>query len=226
MVKCSHTPLRATNQDVVIELDVAPIVNPITVRGTSGWDKMLELKRQDKARSPPIHPGFPPKRTKTSYASKVVENGANKRVEKPDIDMTPKGNQLRFHLSYKASKDCKTDRAINEEKKNIMTTILNVCEEIDHSAKLVKWDKSNNHVDTGVSRSDMFLFESINSPLYIDATSSGSHDMTVNQTIFRVGVRIQTSWKLTEFHDAWKNSKRACEFGKKKWMVIFPAESQ
>ena len=72
----------------------------------------------------------------------------------------------------------------------------------------------------------MFLFESINSPHYIDATSSGSHDMIANQTIFRLRVRIQTSWKLKEFHDAWKNSKRACEFGKKKWMVIFPAESQ
>ena len=45
-----------------------------------------------------------------------------------------------------------------------MTTILNVCEEIDHSAKLVKWDDSHDHVDTGVSRLDMFLFKSINSP--------------------------------------------------------------
>jgi len=107
-----------------------------------------------------------------------------------------------------------------------MTTILNICEEIDHSAKLVKWDDSHHYVDTGVSRSDMFLFESIHSPQYIDTTSSGSHDMTGNQTIFRIGVRIQTSWKLKEFHDAWKNSKRACDLGKKKWLVIYPAESQ
>ena len=94
------------------------------------------------------------------------------------------------------------------KKKNIMTTILttilNICEEIDHSAKLVKWENSKDHDDDGVSRSDMFLFEFLNSPHYIDTTSSGSHDMTANQTIFRVRVRIQTSWKLTEFHDAWK----------------------
>ena len=68
----------------------------------------------------------------------VVEKVVDKRVEDKDIVMTPKGNQLQFRLSYKASKDCKTDRAINEEKKTIMTTILNVCEEIDHFAKLVK----------------------------------------------------------------------------------------
>ena len=83
-------------------------------------------------------------------------------------------------------------------------TILNICDEIDHSAKLVKWDESHNIVDTGVSRSDIFLFESIQSPQYID---------TGNQTVFRIGVRIQTLWKLKEFHNAWKNSKRACELG-------------
>jgi len=147
-------------------------------------------------------------------------------MEQPHIEFVPTGNQLRFRCSHKASKDCKTDRAINEEKKNIMTTILNICEEIDHSAKFVKWENSKDHDDDRVSRSDMFLFKSLNSPRYIDTTSSGSHDMTINQIIFRVGVRIQTSWKLAEFHNAWKDSKRACELGKKKWMVIFPAESQ
>jgi len=94
----------------------------------------------------------------------VVEKAVDKSVEDSSIDMTSKGNQLRFHFSYKASKDCKSDRAINEEKKTIMTTILNVCEEKDHSTKLVKWDKSNDHVDTRLSRLDMFLFGSINSP--------------------------------------------------------------
>ena len=128
---------------MVIDLDAVPIVCPPTDVGISGWDEMLELKKQDKARSPPIHPVFSPKRTKTSYAAKVVEQAADKRVEKPDIHMTLKGNQLLFRFSYKASKDCKTDRAINEEKKNIMTTILNVCKEIDYSAKLVKWEKSH-----------------------------------------------------------------------------------
>ena len=96
-----------------------------------------------------------------------------------------------------------------------MTTILNICEEIDHSAKLVKWDDSHHYVDTGVSRSDMFLFESIHSPQYIDTTSSGSHDMTGNQTIFRIGVRIQTSWKLKEFHDAWKTQNEHANLGKR-----------
>ena len=76
---------------------------------------MLALKRQDKARSPPIRPVFSPKRPKTTYASKAAEKGAEKRAEKSDIDMIPKGNQLYFRFSYKASKDCKIDRAINEE---------------------------------------------------------------------------------------------------------------
>ena len=116
---------------------------------------MLALKRQDKARSPPIRPANSPKRTNTTYVSKVVEKG-EKKVEKPDIDMIPTGNQLRFRFSYKASKDCKTDRAINEERKNMMTTILNICKEIYHSAKLVKWKNSKDHDDDGVSRSDMF----------------------------------------------------------------------
>ena len=97
IVICTQSPLRATNQDTVIELDVTPIVNPTTLRETSGWDEMLELQRQDKARSPPMHPVFSPKRKKTSYASKVVEKVVDDTVEKLHMNMT--------------------HRAINEEKK-------------------------------------------------------------------------------------------------------------
>ena len=96
---------------MVLDLYSGPTVTPTTDAGISGWDEMLALKRQDKARSPPIRPVFTPKRPKTTYASKAAEKGAEK-VEKPDIDKIPKGNQLHFHFSYKASKDCKTDRAI------------------------------------------------------------------------------------------------------------------
>jgi hypothetical protein len=225
IVKCSQSPLHAANQDnMVIELDLDSEVQPIQVSGVSDGDN-AHSKNQDKARTPPIRPANSPKRPKFTYASKVSES-VKKTMKHPDVEFIPSGNHLRFRFSHKASKDCKTDRALNEEKKNIMTTILNICEEIDYSAKLVTWDDSKDKLDSGVSRSDMFLFESLNSPRYIDTTSSGSHDMAANQTIFRVGVRIQTAWTLKDFHDAWKNSKRSCELGKKKWMIIYPAETQ
>jgi len=61
IVKCSQSPLCVTKQDTVIELDAAPIVpTPTTVGTGSGWDEMLERKKQEKARFPPIHPVFPP----------------------------------------------------------------------------------------------------------------------------------------------------------------------
>ena len=89
-MKCSHSPLRATTQNTDIELDASPIVPTPTDAGTgSGWDDMLARKKTDKARSPPIHPEFSPKRSKTLYAKMVVAKAVDKSVEDNDMGMTP-----------------------------------------------------------------------------------------------------------------------------------------
>jgi len=120
-------------ENMVIELDLEPEVHLIQVAGVSDGDDAY-AKNQDKARTPPIRQANSPKRKKFTYASKVSES-VKETMEQPDVEFISSGNHLRFRFSHKASKDCKTDRALNEEKKNIMTTILNIWEEIDYSAK-------------------------------------------------------------------------------------------
>ena len=90
------------------------------------------------SRTPPIHSYASPKRVRVSYSpihsyASEVSSPLKQPVKSYNTPIKDTDHYLGLQFSYKPSKDCMTDAAINSEKKVIMKTILSSCQEVDSS---------------------------------------------------------------------------------------------
>jgi hypothetical protein len=219
-----RSPKRGGDEDDEVKLVSNNKKVKFALNKTSDADDITMISSRDPSPTPKVSAKLPPKPT-SSYSSAIKGVLATTNSD-TDMEITPANKYLRFRFAYKPSKDANTDASINGEKKRIMSEILNICKEVDPRAKLVTWSVPPGQDSSGLNCSDVASLNPVNSSQYIDTKSSGMHVMIKNQTVFRIGIRIQTSWDLNEFHDSWKNAKRKCDMGNKRWFIIYPAETQ